>query len=251
MMAAQQASPTGSKTAASGPTQYLRDFIAETDPQGTPPEVALKNKHARVQAAKKLADIESGRADRAADAAAARTAADERQARSFANQAARRAEVRSQHVAEEVVDAVTASAEKVGGAVGDKVTGTKEWLANLPTPGSIALLLVVILFFIWAVVPVGQNGETRLQLLWLTLTGKTSIAGEPQNTLANVNPTGQVSATPNVTTLSAGGIASTGVPQTPVVSNTQLLSGLNGNAGQAGNPVLNPNTGFTPDFGIL
>lgn len=48
------------------------------------------------------------------------------------------------------------------------------WLAALPTPGGIALMLFIILVFVWAIVPV-NNGLTRAQLFYLTLTGKTAL----------------------------------------------------------------------------
>lgn len=60
------------------------------------------------------------------------------------------------------------------------------WAEALPTPGGIALLLIVALVFVWAVVPV-NGGLTRMQLAYLTLMGKTQILGESQLTGANPN----------------------------------------------------------------
>lgn len=60
-------------------------------------------------------------------------------------------------------------------AISDKLTS---WADAVPTPGGIGLLLFAIFFLIWAIVPV--NGDkTRLQLLWLTLTGRTRMAASP------------------------------------------------------------------------
>lgn len=49
------------------------------------------------------------------------------------------------------------------------------WVGKRPTPGGIATLLVIIAVFLMAIMPAGPNGETRLKLLWLTLSGKTQI----------------------------------------------------------------------------
>lgn len=52
------------------------------------------------------------------------------------------------------------------------VNPVKNWIASQPTPGGIFTLIIIIVFFIWAIVPVNGT-HTRLELLWLTITGKT------------------------------------------------------------------------------
>lgn len=52
------------------------------------------------------------------------------------------------------------------------------WAANVPTYGSVGLLLAVIFIFLWAIVPV-NGGKTRAQLFWLTLTGRTRMTDTP------------------------------------------------------------------------
>ncbi len=52
--------------------------------------------------------------------------------------------------------------------------GVVNWVSSRPTPGGISALLVVLIFFLFVIVPV--NGKyTRLQLIWLTLTGHTKL----------------------------------------------------------------------------
>jgi hypothetical protein len=52
------------------------------------------------------------------------------------------------------------------------------WLANLPTPGGIVLMISVLLFFLFAFVPMGPNGETRLYLIWRGLTGGAKVPAD-------------------------------------------------------------------------
>jgi len=57
----------------------------------------------------------------------------------------------------------------------DRTTPIGRWLEGRPKPGGIATLLIIISVFLLAIVPVNANGDTRLKLIWLTLTGKTYI----------------------------------------------------------------------------
>jgi hypothetical protein len=58
-------------------------------------------------------------------------------------------------------------------AAGD--SKAKAWFENVPAPGGIAVLLLIISIFLLAVVPIDSSGHTRLMLMWLTLTGKTHL----------------------------------------------------------------------------
>lgn len=49
------------------------------------------------------------------------------------------------------------------------------WIATRPTPGGIMLMLAAVLFFVFAIVPVGPNGETRLFMIWKSLTGGATV----------------------------------------------------------------------------
>ncbi len=51
-------------------------------------------------------------------------------------------------------------------------------LADAPTPGGLFPLIAALLFFIFAIVPVGPQGSTRLELMWRALTGGASIPVE-------------------------------------------------------------------------
>jgi len=75
-----------------------------------------------------------------------------------------------------LVDRATGVADATYGKVGD-LHGK---IADMPTPGGIGILLIILLIFIWAVIPVNKQGGvsyTRLGLLWLTLTGRTYLQG--------------------------------------------------------------------------
>lgn len=61
-----------------------------------------------------------------------------------------------------------------------------DWASSLRTPGGIGVLLMVLFFFIWVIVPV-SNGKTRMQLLWGVLTGqvqfRSDIVSEEENAI--------------------------------------------------------------------
>jgi hypothetical protein len=71
-------------------------------------------------------------------------------------------------------DAALAVPTAIGKAGLNVADATVTTAAKLPTPGGIGLVLLCLLFFIFAVVPV-NNGLTRAQLMYLSLTGKTSL----------------------------------------------------------------------------
>lgn len=57
----------------------------------------------------------------------------------------------------------------------------RDWLSALPTPGGIGMLLLALLFFMLVIIPVNANGDTRLKLLWKTITGQTYLADKIDN----------------------------------------------------------------------
>jgi hypothetical protein len=57
---------------------------------------------------------------------------------------------------------------------------TSNWIASAPTPGGIGVLVLALLFFLWAIVPVNAAGDTRLKLLWYTLIGRTQFTESTQ-----------------------------------------------------------------------
>jgi hypothetical protein len=57
---------------------------------------------------------------------------------------------------------------------------TSNWIASAPTPGGIGVLVLALLFFLWAIIPVNAAGDTRLKLLWYTLIGRTQFTEDTQ-----------------------------------------------------------------------
>ncbi len=90
---------------------------------------------------------------------------------------------------------------------GSAASAAHDQIAALPTPGGIGILVFVLIFFIWAIVPVSSSGQTRLQLLWLTLTGHTVVnqgavgeAPPEQGPTSGSSPTTNTGATSGTTT---------------------------------------------------
>lgn len=98
--------------------------------------------------------------------------------------------------------------------------------ASLPTPGDLGPLLFALIVFGMAIIPVGPNGETRLQLLWGTVTGSVTIptkgATDAQGyaaVAAQIDPWGNVPIVGGVingiTGIIAGGLHQVGVGAGP------------------------------------
>jgi hypothetical protein len=72
-------------------------------------------------------------------------------------------------------------AAKVGKAardgLADKVEGWRDKLANLPTPGGSGAIFLILILFVFLIVPVAA-GYTRMQLFWLTILGRTSLPAD-------------------------------------------------------------------------
>ena len=130
----------------------------------------------------------------------------------------------------------------------EKVTGFAE---KLPTPGGIALLIAILIAFLWAVVPVNA-GMTRAQLLWYVLAQKAALIPpgglsdwEKQFAQAQgIQGAGVYNSSPV-----PGSGPGTGTPivqlssstPTPTVTTPSITPGLS----------LSPNVGFIPDFSNL
>ncbi len=74
----------------------------------------------------------------------------------------------------------------------------RKWIERLPTPGGIATILIILLFFLFAVIPVDSSGNTRLKLFWLSLRGNTHLAYTEQTSTTDqpkevIPPPGQAS----------------------------------------------------------
>jgi hypothetical protein len=80
----------------------------------------------------------------------------------------------------------------VAGPVNALQNGTRrlaDWGASLATPGGIGFLVAILLFFVWAVVPVNKNGKTRLRLLWGVIVGEVQFAPLPSETASKIGDT--------------------------------------------------------------
>lgn len=99
---------------------------------------------------------------------------DEKQADKLTQQqqAAVQQELAQQQAEQDLFDKTASSA--VNGAK-KIVRGAGVKLERIPTPGSIMLPLVILLVFFFLLIPV--NGHTRLQWLWLVVTGNADIVG--------------------------------------------------------------------------
>lgn len=73
------------------------------------------------------------------------------------------------------IAAVTNIAREVGNSATSWATRISDRVAALPTPGGIGVMILILLGFLWAVVPV-NNGLTRAQLFYLTITRKTALS---------------------------------------------------------------------------
>jgi len=63
------------------------------------------------------------------------------------------------------------------GAASDQASKVADWASSLKTPGGIGLLIGILFFFIWVIVPV-SDGKTRLQLLWGVLTAQVQFRSD-------------------------------------------------------------------------
>ncbi len=91
------------------------------------------------------------------------------------------------------------------------------WMTNLPTPGGIATLLIIILVFLMAIVPSQEVADpnnpgkyiyyTRLNLLWLTILGRTSL--KPHNSSGSSGGSSNTNNAMNTSTIPVNWGAST------------------------------------------
>lgn len=85
-----------------------------------------------------------------------------------------------------------------------------ERAASAPTPGGNLALLLILLFFAFAIIPVNA-GKTRLQLIWLVLTGGADLPG--QGAASGPTATQQVELQAILSGVGTGIGATLGVPQ--------------------------------------
>ena len=169
-------------------------------------------------------------ADRQADRQTRAQREADRDAQAQADRQARQA--RSQQQADERRRASQERNAKRAHAPLDAVTS---WVEGLPTPGGNLALLLILLFFAFAIIPV-NGGATRLELIYLVLTGgadlPTNAAGTSGNTQAS---------TPGASDIATGIRAGVGAAIGSVLGGGTVLPGIGGGPGLPG-----LNAGFAP-----
>ena len=90
---------------------------------------------------------------------------------------------------EEQSNRVMQLVENLSASVGKLWKNTQVQFENLPTPGSLAFPLIILLVFFFLLIPV--NGHTRFVWLWLAMTGQAEISGSsPSGFAGNPNVNG-------------------------------------------------------------
>ena len=74
-----------------------------------------------------------------------------------------------------------AAAKEIADVVGARAAKWSDAAAALKTPGGIGLLIGVLLFMIWVMIP-ATGGKTRMQLLWAVVTGQVQWSPTVQQT---------------------------------------------------------------------
>lgn len=73
------------------------------------------------------------------------------------------------------------AAAAIAQGTAEQVNRLADWASGLQTPGGIGLLVGVIVFMVWVIVPINAQGKTRMQLLWGILTGQVEMAPMDQD----------------------------------------------------------------------
>lgn len=139
---------------------------------------------------------------------AAQQASQAAAAQAAANVAARKEQARVNAFTAIAVNETAERAEGLSQRLQSASQSLNSWADRTPTPGGIGVIIFLLLLFLWAIVPV--NGDkTRLQLLWLTLTGRTQLASTP-DAANNGTPPGGVTV--------PGGPDAVTFPEFPIIS---------------------------------
>jgi hypothetical protein len=134
-----------------------------------PTKAELRQQAAQARAQQKAAAAQQRAADKAG-------AAQQRAAAQAQQRAAQQSQAMAIAAGNVGIGAATAGTNMAQG-ISDFGQGIVNWAENWPTPGGIGLLLLVIFILLWALIPVDKEGYTRLQLLWFTVMGRTSLQG--------------------------------------------------------------------------
>lgn len=180
-------------------------------------------------------------ADRQADRQTRAQRQADRDAQAQADRQARQTRVqqRAQQQAQQQADARRRRVEernaKSARAPFDAVTS---WVEGLPTPGGNLALLLILLFFAFAIIPV-NGGATRLELIWLVLTGGADLPTTAAGTGGNTQ-----TSTPGVGDIAAG--LGTGLGTAAGVAGSTIRDVLTGGASGGGPGLPGLDAGFAP-----
>lgn len=97
-------------------------------------------------------------------------------------------EVARQREEGKAIDKVQQAGKGVANSALDAMQPPVRWLESIPTPMGIGTILALIVLFLMAVVPVDTAGNTRLKLIWYTITGKTHLAPLTQGASGDFGP---------------------------------------------------------------
>lgn len=87
-----------------------------------------------------------------------------------------RAEQQRQREETSNIQKVQDAGQRVANAALDAAEPPIKWFENRPTPFGIGVIIAIIVVFLLAIVPVDDAGNTRLKLIFLTLSGKTHLS---------------------------------------------------------------------------
>lgn len=135
------------------------------------------------------------------------------------------AERRRQQEEGKAIDKVQEAGRQTASGALDAAQPPIRWLESIPTPAGIGTILAIIAVFLLAVVPVDAAGNTRLKLIWLTISGKTTL--KPTGNLpglTNTNPTSAQTSNTNTSVAQQVPIDLTNVPDLTGID----LTGLEG-----------------------
>lgn len=138
-------------------------------------QIDLKN-----ASAPPVPDSEKSKADKIKEKAALKEAAD------LAKEEEER-RLREEQARLDAMDQMQSSISTIIDKVNMTVSPAKSWISALPTPGGLAALVIAIIVFALAVIPVDQQGHTRLYLFYQSLLGRTHMKYQETSTPGSVS----------------------------------------------------------------
>lgn len=193
--------------------KFLQDFVDKSkapEPAPAPTEDDLLAEVAKTDGTKTKLH-KRAKEKNAADTQAEEAAKAKKEAERLAEERRRDLENRQGKIvtlartsAEQVRDnAINPALDKAGQAV--------QRFSELQTIGGIGLLLFIIFFLLFIVIPVNDQGDTRIKLLWYMLNGRTELQG--RQTIQQATATTATTASTAANTAASAAVATTaGLP---------------------------------------